>query len=143
MEKEKIKPDFKIVHINETNDWDLTGELECVEKITGCYIADFSRNTYCCELTPSLYLIWMAYDEEFKEGVEEQAKEVVDGIIADQIGEDGYYHRSYIENSDKIIVKDVDWDNTDWMEEFDYSTEEGYYELIEEARELISYDGCY
>ena len=140
---EKIKPDFKIVHINETSDWDLTGELEGIVKVTGCYIVDMSRNTYLCEMTPSVYLIWMAYDEEFAENTTDQEREVLDGRIADYIGEDGYYHRSYIENSDKITVKDVDWDNTDWMEEYDYGTEEGYYELLDEAREIISYDGCY
>lgn len=46
-----------VVRIDETKNWNLTGPKP--ETIWGVYLVDMNEHTYCCELTPSLYLRFM------------------------------------------------------------------------------------
>jgi hypothetical protein len=147
MSKERIKPNFYVVRIDETGYWDMS-RLPGVKKVWGCYLVDKSRLTYCCCITPSYWLQWIAYDEEFEDYVEPDSKEwnEADWEVSQVVGEDGYYDCKYIDKAGaKIEVKPVLWGEVDWFEgeDYDYTTEEGYDAMLQEAYDSIREDGCY
>ncbi len=144
---EKIKPDFYIVHIDETEYWGMA-RLPGVKRMWGIYLVDKSRVTYCCSLIPSYWLQWIAYDEEFEAHVEPDSKEwnEADWEVSQVVGTDGYYNCKDIDrDSPKMKVEPVEWGVKDWWDadEYDYSTEDGYDEMFQEAYDSIRANGCY
>ena len=63
-----MKPDFKIVAIDETEYWNIP-EYPEISKIWTLYLTDTSIETYCCEMTPSYWLqpvsFFIEYNESF------------------------------------------------------------------------------
>ena len=141
--KNKILPEFYIVAINDTMYCDLS-DVTAVKEVWSIYLADFSRNTYCCELTPSVYLDYLDLDLVMYDNVDENSIDYAHHIFYDNYkGESIYMHRSALKNSDKIKIKPVLWAETDWMQEWDLEDEKQYNELLETAHEYIREDGCY
>jgi len=141
---EKRTPEFKIVKLDETENWDIQ-DLPAIEAIREIYLVDFNTNTYLCEMTPSLWLDFLDIDIVYKEGTTEEERDTAEEVIYN--GHSGlamYMHKSQLTTpSDKIEITAVEWGDIDWMSEFDVDDLDQYNKLLAEAHQAISEDGCY
>lgn len=98
-----------VVRIDETKHWNLTGPKP--ETIWGVYLVDMNEHTYCCELTPSLYLRFMynTYTGEQNEEIEE---------VGNTYSEDYYVHVREFPAADIHVIDQGTADLCDTYDEF-------------------------
>jgi hypothetical protein len=136
-------PEFKIVRINETEYWDLA-DTPAVKEVWAIYLVDVTRSHFCCEITPSYWLDFLDMDFVMKEGyTEKECIEAHDLLYFNHNSESTYMHQSVIKNSEKIKVEDFKFDELDWLEEFDLSVDNEYFEMLSVAHESVREWGCY
>ncbi len=127
MNKELIEPRFRVARIEETQHYTDPKLTNAAGKIYAIFLYDQSRQTFCCELTPSYELHYI--DTVTEERVEDE--------IYDQIQE-ANYHRELVEYQHTAKFASMSSDDNkpfseDWSPNIDdYSTEEAYRELLEE-----------
>lgn len=66
-------------------------EKHRIRRILGTYVADFSSYTYCCELTPSLYLTGVHFSIEHDGDVSDEVREAADCELIDCGGPEDFY----------------------------------------------------
>jgi hypothetical protein len=71
VDQKKVVPDFKLVELDETHHW--SDEVQARGRVYGVYLVDMNRHTYCCELTPSLELIYLYSNTEAKRKKDDDA----------------------------------------------------------------------
>ena len=76
----------RVIAIDETSNWDLSKcpYKEFIERMEGVYVYDENQHTYCCECSPSYWLVFLEYRPVFKDSVKDQEnhKEIVEAIDA-------------------------------------------------------------
>jgi hypothetical protein len=61
----EIKPNWCFVRLDETDDWNLPDSIKAyVAKVYGIYAFNRNSHTHCCEITPSYWMIAIAWDFE-------------------------------------------------------------------------------
>lgn len=114
---------FKVVVFDETRYWTEDAVSKAGGKIYATYLYDSNCHTYCCELTPSYYLIHL-FSTPLEDDEDGSAAEM---IRAAQAGDDqnGYYHcRSIDSLPAELFVHDFGLDLVDDNEELGESRDE-------------------
>lgn len=82
MEEKKIEPDWCLIKFDERRHW--RDDIQSATKaIWSVYTFDRSSYTYCCELTPSYALFFVANEVDFADELEddEEAREAVMTLV--------------------------------------------------------------
>jgi hypothetical protein len=126
----KVKPKFKVVKIDETKNW-REDIVEKSGKIFGIYLYDESRQTRCCEITPSYEMHFLNSMSENHIEDEEEREILFDEISEGDIHTErvSYFHVSSI---DKLSGKNVYSEGFE-IDEEEYETEENYKTLVEDT----------
>ena len=114
----------RLVVIDVTNDYSLGNDAKLVEKIEDIFLYDESCHTYCCELIPSYYCIYLYTSIEFSAEANDHQIDELEQRYAYEPTEDCYIHCNGIK---PIVVGE--------SEVFEAST---YDEAVEQVREDYS-----
>lgn len=95
----KVPPDWQCVALEETQHWNLAEEdRPFIVKMMGVYIHDRSSYTYCCELTPSYFMIYLGDVAVLKHDTPDDVRERInEKYECSYQGESGYMHVRDIE----------------------------------------------
>lgn len=129
--KPRLCPRFKLVKIDETDQWDEDLVKACGGKIFGIYLYNENEVTHLCELPTSYYLHFL-YNNPMNI-VDPDTENDIDEILME--GENIYHSTSFIDNMDnKNTYEDVSV-----LKKEEYETDEAYNSLIED---VIEYYRC-
>jgi len=105
-EPERLPIDARVIALNETEFYALPDEHKpYIRAIRGVYLYDANQRTYCCELTPSYFLIFL-YNSvlltEEGQALNDEAKEALyDVYETENSGEDCYMHVADVDRLEK------------------------------------------
>ena len=135
MTETKILPKIGAVRIDETSYWS-DDVQEKVDKIYGVYLFDKNRCTRLCEFTPSYCLYYMGF-AVYAEGLSDDERiELEDEMMGNDHSEPiTYMHCSRV---DKMPEENFDWDFDYDANDFDFSDDDSYQDLIDEMIEGYS-----
>lgn len=142
--------DFKIVKLDETHYWDLPKDCG-IKKIWGIYLSDFSRNHFCCEITPSKLLEFLDYDVEFEDELYDvensDRREELYCEFIDNADTEIYIYRhssSLLNPGEGVEVEDVEWlDASVFCQDYDLEDFDGYTDMLSEAWQHVKDSDCY
>lgn len=96
-------PDFYVIALDETRNWNLEGLDPAVLTVEAVYLFDRNQHTYLCEITPSYCLYHVEDRAVYADNTPDEVIDRVDGLIMAESSEpETYYHVSDI---DKLIGK--------------------------------------
>ena len=86
------KIDARFIALNETEYWSLDVEMmRHIERIETVYLYDANEHTYCCEMTPSYWLMPVETRAIFKPNTSDSLIDKIDGEITRNADNDGIY----------------------------------------------------
>jgi len=90
--------DAYAVALDETDHYNIDqADAPFIVRIRGVYLFDRNERTYCCELTPSYFLIHLYDQIEFADEADEDVREALDEKYAHEPSDDIYVHCGDIE----------------------------------------------
>lgn len=96
-------PDFYVIALDETRNWNLEGLDPAVLKVEAVYLFDRNQHTHLCEITPSYTLYHVEDRAVYADNTPDEVIDRVDGLVMAESSEPvTYYHVSDI---DKLIGK--------------------------------------
>jgi len=139
----KIVPDFRLVAVDETEYYSIPSELSEIKKIYGVYLVDFNSHTYCCELTPSLWLDHLYNTFTVDDSVNDcELLEEIDSWLREVEGSSFYAHVSFVEKDYRFSIIES-YPFTEQQIKDYLSGEVVYGELEEEVREYYQGNSCF
>jgi hypothetical protein len=97
--------DFRYIKKDETKYWETSLRQKfSISKITAVYVFDAEEHTYCCELTPSHYLVFCGYEYDSTRELTDDEKEELDNLFTENGGDDNnyYQHSSGLKDCPKV-----------------------------------------
>ncbi len=125
--KSRLPIDARVVAITETHHYDLPPEhARYIENIRGVYLYNANRRTYCCEMTPSFWLIFLCHSillsKEGKAIDDEVCEKLYEEYEIDNPGNNQYVHCAVIEQLTKTTSNYLEYGATgESYEDSDYN----------------------
>jgi len=120
-DEERIaRADFRLIALDETEYWNLPEYAGKILRVECVYLYDAAEQTYCCELTPSHYLIPIESRAVCAEDVSEEDRDRIDQTIrAHDSSEGSYMHCRTVEKleSVRVCMETLDCDSYDHLVE--------------------------
>lgn len=126
----KTKPDFRLIALDETQYWNLpefAGKFTRIERV---YLYDRAQHVYCCEMTPSYYLMPIETHAVYADNVSENVRDEINiALISNEDCEGMYLHVAQLDRLAEELSKEPNRTYTIKAEDF-IEEEQTYEELL-------------